>query len=72
MDVHPGPEKRRVAQVKLAQVDLIRRALSENEDWYQDLVCLLYTSTQSLRRGGKPKHEPDLRHKRRQQQRDRD
>jgi PAS domain S-box-containing protein len=24
--------------VKLAQVDLIRRALSENEDWYQDLV----------------------------------
>jgi len=38
MDVHPGPEKRRVAQVKLAQVDLIRRALSENEDWYQDLV----------------------------------
>jgi formate hydrogenlyase transcriptional activator len=38
MDLHPGPEKRRVAQVKLAQVDLIRRALSENEDWYQDLV----------------------------------
>jgi PAS domain S-box-containing protein len=38
MDVHPGPEKRRVGQVKFAELDPIRRALQENEDWFQDLV----------------------------------
>jgi PAS domain S-box-containing protein len=38
MDLHPGPEKYRVPAVKLADVDPIRRALHENEDWYQDLV----------------------------------
>jgi PAS domain-containing protein len=36
--VHPGPEKRRAAEVKLAEFEPIRRALHENEDWYQDLV----------------------------------
>src|SRR5271168_2881176 len=38
MDLHPGPEKRRVVEIKLADLDPIRRALHENEDWYQDLV----------------------------------
>ncbi len=38
MDLHPGPEKRRAAEVKLAELDPIQRALHENEDWYQDLV----------------------------------
>ncbi len=38
MAVHPGPEKRRAAEVKLAEFEPIRRALHENEDWYQDLV----------------------------------
>jgi PAS domain S-box-containing protein len=38
MDLHPGPEKRRVLEVKLAELEPIRRALHENEDWYQDLV----------------------------------
>src|SRR5271169_3465817 len=38
MDLHPGPEKRRSVQVKLAELEPIRRALHENEDWYQDLV----------------------------------
>jgi formate hydrogenlyase transcriptional activator len=38
MDVHPGPEKRRVAESGPAELDPIRRALHENEDWYQDLV----------------------------------
>jgi formate hydrogenlyase transcriptional activator len=38
MELHPGPEKRRAAQVKLAEMEPIRRALQENEDWYQDLV----------------------------------
>jgi PAS domain-containing protein len=38
MDVHPGPEKHRVPEVRLAELDPIRRALQENEDWYQDLV----------------------------------
>jgi PAS domain S-box-containing protein len=38
MDLHPGPEKRRAAEDKLAEVEPIRRALRENEDWYQDLV----------------------------------
>ena len=37
MDVHPGPENRRVPQAE-AESDPIRRALHENEDWYQDLV----------------------------------
>jgi PAS domain S-box-containing protein len=38
MDLRPGPEKRRVVEIKLADLDPIRRALHENEDWYQDLV----------------------------------
>ncbi len=38
MAVHPGPEKRRAAEVKPAELEPIRRALHENEDWYQDLV----------------------------------
>jgi formate hydrogenlyase transcriptional activator len=38
MDAHPGPEKRRVPAEKLAELDPIRRALHDNEDWYQDLV----------------------------------
>jgi len=38
MNLHPGPEKRRAPQGKLAELDPIRRALQENEDWYQDLV----------------------------------
>jgi len=38
MDLHPGPEKHRIAQAKLDDLDPIRRALQENEDWYQDLV----------------------------------
>jgi PAS domain S-box-containing protein len=38
MDLHPGPEKRRVSTAKLADLDPIRRAIHENEDWYQDLV----------------------------------
>ena len=38
MAVHPGPEKRRAAEAKLAEFEPIRRALHENEDWYQDLV----------------------------------
>jgi len=39
MDLYPGPKKRRVAsEVKLAELDPIRRALHENEDWYRDLV----------------------------------
>ena len=38
MDLHLGPEKRRVGQVKLAELEPIRRALQENEDSYQDLV----------------------------------
>ena len=38
MDVHPGPEKRRVAPAKPAELDPIQRALHDNEDWYQDLV----------------------------------
>ncbi len=38
MHLHPGPEKRRVVEVKLAELEPIRRALHENEDWYQDLV----------------------------------
>jgi formate hydrogenlyase transcriptional activator len=38
MNLHPGPEKRRVPDVKPAEFEPIRRALHENEDWYQDLV----------------------------------
>jgi PAS domain S-box-containing protein len=38
MNLHPGPEKRRAAEVSSAELDPIRRALQENEDWYQDLV----------------------------------
>lgn len=38
MALHPGPEKRRAAEGKLAEFEPIRRALHENEDWYQDLV----------------------------------
>jgi len=38
MDVHPGPEKRRVPEGKLAELAPIRRALEENEDWFQDVV----------------------------------
>jgi PAS domain S-box-containing protein len=38
MDLHPGTEKRRVAETIPAKSDSMRRALQENEDWYQDLV----------------------------------
>jgi PAS domain S-box-containing protein len=38
MDLHPGPEKRRITEIKPAELDPIWRALQENEDWYQDLV----------------------------------
>jgi PAS domain S-box-containing protein len=38
MDLHPGPENRRVTEIKPAELDPIWRALQENEDWYQDLV----------------------------------
>jgi PAS domain S-box-containing protein len=38
MDLYPGPNKGRVVEIKLADLDPIRRALHENEDWYQDLV----------------------------------
>jgi formate hydrogenlyase transcriptional activator len=37
MDLHPGPE-RHVSEKRRAELDPIRRALQENEDWYQDLV----------------------------------
>jgi PAS domain S-box-containing protein len=37
MDLHPGPEKSRVPE-RAADSDPIRRALHENQDWYQDLV----------------------------------
>jgi PAS domain S-box-containing protein len=38
MDLHPGPQKRRVSEERLAELDPIRRALQENEDWFRDLV----------------------------------
>ncbi len=38
MDLHPGTKTYHVAEVKFADLDLIRRALDENTDWYQDLV----------------------------------
>src|SRR5580698_8985993 len=37
MDLHPGPAKCRMG-TKFAELDPIRSALQENEDWYQDLV----------------------------------
>ena len=36
MDLHPGPEQ--VFEAKRTELDPIRRALQENEDWCQDLV----------------------------------
>jgi formate hydrogenlyase transcriptional activator len=38
MDLHPGTKTYRVAEVKFADLDPIRRALNENTDWSQDLV----------------------------------
>ena len=38
MDLHPAPQNRLVLQTKAAELDPIRRALHESEDWYQDLV----------------------------------
>jgi PAS domain S-box-containing protein len=38
MDLHPGPEKSRVPAAKVAELEPIRRALHENQDWCQDLV----------------------------------
>ena len=38
MDLRPGTKTFRMAEVKFADLDLIRRALNENSDWYQDLV----------------------------------
>lgn len=38
MELHPGPEQQHVLEVGRAELDTIRRALQENEDWYQDLV----------------------------------
>jgi formate hydrogenlyase transcriptional activator len=38
MELHPGPEKRRVSTVRLAELEPIQQALHDNEDWYQDLV----------------------------------
>jgi PAS domain S-box-containing protein len=37
MDLHPGPECD-VLEERRSKLDPIRRALQENEDWYQDLV----------------------------------
>jgi PAS domain S-box-containing protein len=37
MNVHPGPEKRRVHR-RVTDSDPVWRAFHENEDWYQDLV----------------------------------
>ena len=37
MDVHPGPEKRRVS-AEARRVEPIQRALQDNQDWYEDLV----------------------------------
>jgi PAS domain S-box-containing protein len=37
MDVHPGPEKRRVSR-RITDADPIRKAFHENEDWFHDLV----------------------------------
>ena len=38
MDLHPGPESRRVLEVRADEIDPIRRALYLSEDWYQDLI----------------------------------
>jgi PAS domain S-box-containing protein len=38
MDVHPGPENRRAPAAKLAELEPIRRALQDNQDWHEDLV----------------------------------
>src|SRR5258708_13136704 len=38
MELHPGPQKHRFAAVEVAESDPVRRALHENEDWYQDLA----------------------------------
>ncbi len=38
MPLHPGPEPRSDLDLKAAELDPVRRALHENEDWYQDLV----------------------------------
>jgi PAS domain S-box-containing protein len=38
MDLHPGSEQRHVHEAKRTELDPIRRALQENEDWYRDLV----------------------------------
>ncbi|MFZ0320616.1 MAG: PAS domain S-box protein, partial [Candidatus Sulfotelmatobacter sp.] len=38
MDLHPGPKQCQVFEVERTMLDPIRRALQENDDWYQDLV----------------------------------
>ncbi len=38
MDLHPGPESRRVVEKTPDEIDPIRRALHVSEDWYQDLI----------------------------------
>src|SRR6267378_1339030 len=38
MELHPGPEKRRLTEVRRTASDSLRWAFHENEDWYQDLV----------------------------------
>jgi len=38
MDLHPGAKNRRVFESQQANLDPIRRALDESEDWYQDLI----------------------------------
>jgi PAS domain S-box-containing protein len=38
MDLHPGAKNRPVFENQQANIDPIRRALDESEDWYQDLI----------------------------------
>ncbi|MFI5113578.1 MAG: PAS domain S-box protein [Terriglobales bacterium] len=38
MALHPGQDKRNVPEERSVELDPIRRALQENEDWYRDLV----------------------------------
>jgi PAS domain S-box-containing protein len=38
MELHPGQDKRYVPEERSVELDPIRRALQENEDWYRDLV----------------------------------
>jgi PAS domain S-box-containing protein len=38
MDLHPGPTECKVLEARRTVLDPIRRALQENDDWYQDLV----------------------------------